>query len=510
MSVRTGTVTAGQEQVLRRRIRRTWPQRLLLTFGILTTLSLVAAAGGLAYGLDRYKSISFIKVPDLQPSAPGKPTNWLLVGSDTRAGISKGDPNSGAFLGEGDSGARTDTIILARVDPANKTVDLLSIPRDLWVPIAGTGQKGRINSAYNGPGGQQRLIQTVQNVLGVQINNYAEVNFVGFADLVNAVGGVPIYFSNPVRDDNSGLVVKTAGCITLDGTQAVAFVRSRHLEYFENGKWKDDPTSDIGREARQQFIIQRLADIAKSKLDLTNVGTINRLLTVGGRNLTFDNSASADKILKLGQTFGQVGSQGINRHGLSVTPFTTAGGADVLDLNLDESMDTINLFRDRPVQAPSVKPPSAETVARASFTVDVVNGVGTAKLGAKAAQDLKTAGFTVGTVGDLKATDTRTTATTAAAPAHTVIHYPESLAAAANTLGSAVSAAPRYQLDNTITNLQLVLGSDFKTVAPPPAPGKASTSTTAPSTGSSNELGSAADNPIGVGPGPAGTACAAA
>lgn len=495
MSVRTGSVATGQEQVLRRRMRRTWPQRLLIAFGILTSLSLVLGAGGLAYGLNRFKSITFIPVPNLTASTPGKPTNWLLVGSDSRAGISKGDPNSGAFLGEGDSGARTDTIILARVDPANKTVDLLSIPRDLWVPIAGTGQKSRINSAFNGTGGQQRLIQTVQDTLGVQINNYAEVNFNGFADLVNAVGGVPIYFSNAVRDDNSGLFVKSPGCVTLDGVQAVAFVRSRHLEYQENGKWKEDVTSDIGREARQQFIITRLADIAKSKLDLSNIGTVNRLLTVGGRNLSFDNSVTPEKLFNLGKTFGAVGSAGIRRHSLTVTPFTTAGGADVLNLDDDGSLDEINVFRDHPTETRI--PPSTETVARAGFTVDVLNGAGTAKLAAKASQDLKTAGFTVGTSGDSRL-----------GTAHTTVRYPKTLAAAAATVGGAMVYGPRYQLDDTVTNVTVVLGSDYKGVNPPPAPGKATTTTsTAPAV---SDLGTSADNPVGVGPGPAGTACAAA
>ena len=472
----------------RRRLRRTWPQRLLLTFGVFTTLSLLMAAGGLAYGLSRYKSITFVSVPEVQPAPPGEPVNWLLVGFDSRDGIDANDPNAGAFLGEKVTGKRTDTMILARVNPKDRTVDLLSIPRDLWVPIAGTNERGRINSAFNGDGGEDRLVSTVEKTLGIQVNNYAEINFVGFQSIIDSVGGVPIYFQTPVRDTHSGLDIKAAGCQTLNGSDSLAFVRSRYLEYFDKGTWHDDGTGDLGRTARQQYLMARLADIASSKLDMTNLVTIDHLLSVGGRNLTLDDSASPTKLFSLARTFAGVGSEGIHRHALPVTPRVTAGGADVLDLNTSEAQPTLDIFRGKtPVDA--TVPPSTETVPRNSFTVDVSNGAKIARLGSKSAADLKTAGFKVGTVGDAQT-----------GVDHTVIRYPSTLAAGASVLGTSLSTGPTYQLDNTLTNVQLVLGPDYKGVGPASA-------TTAPAAPAMPAEG---ENIVGVIPipGPPGTACA--
>src|SRR5262245_41080516 len=96
---------------------------------------------------------------------------------------------------------------------------MLSIPRALIVPIAATNQKERINSAYNVDlgGGPARLIKTVQKSLGIPINRYMEVDFVTFAGLVDAVGGVTIDFPYPAFDNNTGLDIKTAGAVELNG-----------------------------------------------------------------------------------------------------------------------------------------------------------------------------------------------------------------------------------------------------------------------------------------------------
>jgi LCP family protein required for cell wall assembly len=146
---------------------------------------------------------------------------------------------------------------------------LMSIPRDLIVPIAGTSTKDRINAAYNTDlgGGPARLLQTVQKSLGIPINRYMEVDFVTFAGLVDAIGGVVINFPYPAFDDNSGLDIK----------QALAYVRSRHYtEIKEDGKPHEDPTADLGRVQRQQtFLKAVMGKIAGSHNPIT-------LLRVGG------------------------------------------------------------------------------------------------------------------------------------------------------------------------------------------------------------------------------------
>ena len=241
------------------RPRRTWPQRLLLAVGVLATVAAILAAVGTAWGLQRYNDIQFLAVPTVEPAEEGTPSNWLLVGSDSREGIDPNDPNAGAFLGETVEGKRTDTIIVARVDPEAQTIDLVSVPRDLWVPIAGTGENGRVNAAFNGEGGEERLVSTIEDALGIEINHYAEVNFVGFQEVIDAIGGVPIWFDTPVRDPKTGLNVEAAGCHALGGSDALAFARSRSLEYLDGDTWRTDPTGDLGRTARQQFLLSRLA-----------------------------------------------------------------------------------------------------------------------------------------------------------------------------------------------------------------------------------------------------------
>ena len=172
--------------------------------------------------------------------------NFLLVGSDSRAGADPDSPDAGGIGTEADvSGSRSDTIMVMRRDKATGVASLLSIPRDLWVDIPGRGHS-RINSAYND--GPAVLVQTVQQALGIPIHHYMEVDFFGFKDIVDALGGVEICFDYPARDEHTGLYVAEPGCHVLDGVQALAYARSRHYqEYREDGDWHEDGTSDARR-----------------------------------------------------------------------------------------------------------------------------------------------------------------------------------------------------------------------------------------------------------------------
>jgi LCP family protein required for cell wall assembly len=155
------------------------------------------------------------------------------------------------------AGERSDTIMVLRLEGSSSK--MLSIPRDLIVPIADTGGKERINSAYNADlgGGPSRLLKTVQSSLGIPIHRYMEVDFVTFAGLVDAVGGVTIDFPYPAFDNNTGLDINQTGPVELNGEQALAYVRSRHYtEIKEDGKPHEDPTADLGRIQRQQTFLR--------------------------------------------------------------------------------------------------------------------------------------------------------------------------------------------------------------------------------------------------------------
>ncbi len=187
-------------------------------------------------------------------AAPGKPFNLLLVGSDSRAFVSNSTQVK-AFGDEANAGGqRSDVTMVARFDPAAKTVTVLSIPRDLWVDIPGndSGISGmnRINAAYDS--GPDLLIQTIEQDLGIPINHYVAVGFPGFSGMVDALGGVTMDFPTPVKDQYTGLDVTTTGCQVVNGTTALQLVRSRHLYYKNsNGYWEYDGLSDFSRIQRQ-------------------------------------------------------------------------------------------------------------------------------------------------------------------------------------------------------------------------------------------------------------------
>jgi len=250
---------------------------ILLISGLLPILLIVA---GLIYADMKFREVHRVPVGGLLDSGGGG-ENILIVGSDTRANADPNAPDAGAIVGDATdrapAGERSDTIMVLRLEGGGSK--MLSIPRDLIVQIADTNQKDRINSSYNADlgGGAARLIKTVQKSLGIPINRYMEVDFVTFAGLVDAVGGVTIDFPYPAFDNNTGLDIKKAGPNKLNGEQALAYVRSRHYtEIKEDGKAHEDPTADLGRIQRQQtFLRTIMGKVAGSHNPFT-------LLKIGG------------------------------------------------------------------------------------------------------------------------------------------------------------------------------------------------------------------------------------
>lgn len=149
-------------------------------------------------------------------------TNWLLVGSDSRQGLSDEDMQelgTGGDMGTG----RTDTIMLVHI-PFGGEARLVSIPRDSYVTIPGYGEN-KINAAFV-YGGPQLLTSTVEQATGLHIDHYAEIGMGGLAQLVDAVGGVEICVDQPIQDPMANLDVQ-AGCQNMDGPTALGYVRTR-------------------------------------------------------------------------------------------------------------------------------------------------------------------------------------------------------------------------------------------------------------------------------------------
>jgi LCP family protein required for cell wall assembly len=332
--------------------RRTWAQRALLIVNCLVITGCFAGAGALLVARNISNSIAKVELPDaaippqtvtpvnsvvipsvstlpgatptvVPPSTrpgetapptveaqstvppetfpPADPTakNFLITGADNNACIEPDSPYAGAFGDREGFGERSDTVMVMRVDPANKRAAILSFPRDLWVMINGKNAKGRINSAYvkDDP---TRLILTIGDNFRVGIDHFIQVDFCAFKTLVDAVGGVSVPFIYPARDKNTGLDVPAFGgaCFEFEGDHALAYVRSRYYQYQDaDGKWKSDGTSDLGRISRQQDFIRRALDAALEK-GIFNPDVARGLIEIATDFIVVDTKLTLDKMLE--------------------------------------------------------------------------------------------------------------------------------------------------------------------------------------------------------------------
>lgn len=272
---------------------------------------LVVVFGGAAFlwwTSSRIDRISSEELPSLSPIV-GVSRTFLIVGSDSRDSLPE-DFNKDFF---GDfSGARADVIMLARVAPGDG-VSLVSLPRDLKVEVPGNGTN-KINAAY-AFGGPDLLVQTVQNETGVSVNHYIEVDFGGFAAVVDSLGGIDMDFPYPARDDKSGLSIPEAGTHKLNGEQALAFARSRSYQELRNGTWTSVGANDIARTDRQQQLLLALFDQAT---ELGNALDLPRFASTFASQITADEGLTTGAIVDLGRAAMALDMANIQRATLPV------------------------------------------------------------------------------------------------------------------------------------------------------------------------------------------------
>jgi LCP family protein required for cell wall assembly len=233
------------------------------------------------------------------PIAVGPAENYLLVGTDGRSGIDANDSDVGSITTgtSGTTGSRSDTMLVLRFDPKSQQGMLVSLPRDLQVTIADTGQLGKLNSAIDRDDhtvGVTNLIRTVQD-FGIPINHYVEIDMNGFKNLIDAMGGIRLRFNYPVRDMHTGLDIPKAECVTLDGVQARQYVRSRYLEYFDQGSWHVNESSDFGRMARQQDFVKRSVAQTLARI-ATDPTSLSRLIDAATASLQVDSETDLRKL----------------------------------------------------------------------------------------------------------------------------------------------------------------------------------------------------------------------
>lgn len=322
-----GGFAPDEEQYLTPRRRRRWPMvlfALALIAGVLVVVPLYQARR-VFNGVERVAVSSVL-------SPPPAGTNILLVGTDSRAGIDADTENAGLILGDGSiGGSRTDTIMILRIEEDGSK--FLSLPRDLWLPING-GAEGRINTAFgNGP---EAIINTVQNELGVPLSNYVQIDLAGFIDLVDAAGGVDITIPYPAFDRASGLDLPSAGTVTLDSTQALAFVRSRRYTEIRDGVERVDGTSDLGRVQRQQDFMRALM---QKVTEQRNPLTLNDMASAMADSLVMDDGTSMSEALRIADSL----RTGTPESVVLPTAPTTRGSASVLVL-ADGSAEVLAQF----------------------------------------------------------------------------------------------------------------------------------------------------------------------
>lgn len=246
-----------------------------------------------------------------EPVLPGGPTgeNYLIVGTDSPVGLAADDPLRG---GHSDHNRLADVIMVIRLRD-DGTAAMMSIPRDLAAEIAGTsdiagtGVVAKINSAYNRDrttaGRAARLIDTVEENLDITLQHFVEVDFQAFLRLVDAVGGVEMTFDRPLRDQpkenatdptesRSGFFTG-AGTYLLDGRQALAYVRSRHLEeQLPDGTWqRHGAWNDLARTDRQRDFMRAAAAQAAPAL-LANPINLLTVLDIAADHVSTSDTLS--------------------------------------------------------------------------------------------------------------------------------------------------------------------------------------------------------------------------
>jgi LCP family protein required for cell wall assembly len=426
----------------------------------------VLASAGAGYAMLTYydRNINRIDVfgadsGDRSAAANGA-KNILIVGSDSRGDLAAGEGTQGTgenFV----TGQRSDTVILAHLYGDSDTAQLVSFPRDSWVPIpahtsSATGKQvpqrtARLNTAFF-EGGPSLLIQTIEALTDLQIDNYLQIDFDGFQAMVNTLGGVEVCLSKPAKEPDSGIDLQ-AGRQTVKGEQALAFVRQR----------KGLPGGDIDRIGRQQQFIGAIVRKTLSAGTLLNPFKLNGVISAATESLQVDEDLSIGDLRTLALRFRSFDAGGVIFSTVPVAdPAARRGGASVV--LLDESKSAVlfdSLRRDIAPDTPEPAEPGAGPdqpllVAPAAIQVKVFNGAAVQGLGRRAYDDLATLDFQL--VGQ---PDNR-----GSSAAQTVVSHGPDKADSARTVAAAIPGATTRldpELDRTV---EVVVGAAYSGTRP--------------------------------------------
>lgn len=418
-----------------------------------------------------------------EPPAAGEPLNFLLVGSDSAARLDENNPvTAGRDLESEAKRSRADTIMLVRLDPETGRAAILSIPRDLWVPIPGFKEE-KINAALS-RGGPSLLVETVTSYFDVDIHHYMQVDFAGFAAVVDTIGGVPIYFQNPARDRSSGLSIPEAGCVSLTGSEALGYVRSRKYQEFIDGQWVSvDSRTDLDRGARQRdFMILALDQVvSRTGRNPLEIERLVSAVTDDGSSISIDDELSIRDLLNIGTAFREFDPDSLARYELPVKFDSVETGAAPAPRQQDtaESGETGEAGDTAEVAEPEIPrieilrlmPQTAQPVLDvfrglapgdvhpADIKIIVAQGSGEPQQVADAVDSLRARGFDVVNSGQVEA------------DSETVIRFTNDSQASAELLARYLGSLPGVGLKSgESASIELVVGADYNTVRLLPRP----------------------------------------
>ena len=356
-------------------------KRGVVVFLVFANVLVFGALGAVWWAAQKVSSsVSTIPSPDLSLAGTpelSEPRTFLLVGSDSRENL-EDLTNFGAAGGQ-----RADVIILLQALPDEGRLQLLSIPRDLRINY--DGRIGRINATFGD--GPANLVGAVSAETGLPIHHYLQVEFGGFASIIDAIGGIRLTFPYPARDRSSGLSVD-AGTQLLDGQTALSYARSRKYQELRNGEWVSVDANDIGRTRRQQDVLLAIL----TQVDRpTSLGGFENLVDALGGFVIADSGFDAEAIIQLAWSMRSISGADVESMTLPVEGFEENG--------------TSYVVRNEPAASNVIDAFGAGTTMTidAEARIQVQNGNGIAGSASAVATQLADAGFdVVGTVDSVR------------------------------------------------------------------------------------------------------------
>ena len=453
------------------RPRRTWVQRICIFFLVVAFFGSSLSAALLAYAKDTVSSIprtafgniltqettgpvqsenlESVETSDPIENLERETINFFIIGTDSVASLPEGHR-----LRQTRSAAQllTDTLIVLRLDTGESSdggaettdVSVVSIPRDLWVPISGYGgEHQKINSllAFTGP---QTLVQTVRDYFAIPIHHVIQVDFNGFLELFEIIGGLDVYIEFPIKDKKAQLSIEQTGCVSLTPEQGLGIVRSRTMQAFIQEEWREvDSLSDLDRMDRQQdFLILALQQAFDS--GFRDPGKIRNIIedVFRGGYLTLDDRMTPEDMIDLANRFSGFDANALNRYTLP-TFFDWDGPYSILRLYEAEAQIILDVFRGDQTEK--------------SFGITLLNGTGITGEAKRISNDLVAAGFRVAETGNAPSFDFELT----------TIYFDASQKDSALLLQShLLSGAELIQRDaQTDKGIEMVFGRDYSGVS---------------------------------------------